>query len=148
MNTSELTRDVREYVNATIANGQRVNRAWLVHAFIKDRGALPDGDYDKDFYRIAGFYAVEAISRKVIAKASDVEPNDSSAPPLPGYEHLRSAYPVRSADGDIEIVPTHMISDDDLLDRASEFDVQAKGLRKHAKEMREYVANRQNVSVA
>lgn len=61
--------------------------------------------------------------------------------PLPGFEHLKAGYEVER-DGAKVIVPLAALTDADLSARAKEYEEMAKGCRRHAYEIREFVRSR------
>jgi hypothetical protein len=91
-----------------------------------------------DLYTICARETVVDIVKKVVKK---YETHASDAPTLKGFEHLRTAYPVHR-DGEHLLVPIHLLTDAELEERAEEFIKSAKALRKHAKEIYDYIENR------
>lgn len=145
---SRLQTEVIAFINERIADTPRINKAWIVHEFIKEKGELPPGDYDREFYRDGAYAAVTTAAGKAIQKVGDVDPQESPQLTLPGYDRLQVAYSVKNAAGEIELVQTRLIADEILLERADEYDAQAAGLALHADELRRYVKHRNQASFA
>lgn len=145
---SRLQADVIAFIHNAIQSQPRINKAWLVHEFISQKGDLPAGEYDREFYREGAYYAVSNAAGKAIKKVGDIDPDESPQLTLPGYDKLQVAYSVKNEAGEVELVQTHLIPDQPLLDRADEYDVMSAGLRKHAEELRSFVERRSQSSFA
>ena len=138
----KLQTEVAAFIMDHVATQERINKSWVVHEFVRQKGDLPEGDYDREFYREGAYYAVTAAASKALRKAGEIDPEETPQLVLPGYELVQVAYSVQGKDGEPELVQTRLISDKALLERADEYEAQAKGLTSHARELREYVMNR------
>lgn len=134
------------FIEQKMLEHERLNKAWLVHEFVNSHGELPEGDYDAEFYKSSAYLCASTEIGKAMKKVGDVKNQSELHPTLPGYERLQVAYPVKNSMGEVELVQTHLITDEQLLARADEYESQAKGLRAHAKEIRDYVVARSQQS--
>jgi len=134
----QITADIRKMVQDTVEAEAVGHVQFFTIQAMNGFGEI-EGE-GVDLYTICARETVVKIVKSVIKK---YETQESDAPTLHGFEHLRTAYPVHR-DGDHVLVPVHLCTDEELLARAAEFKSQIKGLAKHAKEIEAYVAARVN----
>lgn len=132
----QITADIRKMVQDTVESGAVGHVQFFTIQAMNDFGEI-EGE-GADLYTVCARETVVGIVKGVVKK---YETHQSDAPTLKGFEHLRTAYPVHRG-GEHLLVPVHLCTDDELEDRASEFIKAAKGLRKHAKEIRDYIMAR------
>lgn len=132
----QITADIRKMVQDTVEAGVVGHVQFFTIQAMNGFGEI----YGEgaDIYTVCARQTVIKIVKDVVNKYGT---QDSEAPTLKGFEHLRTAYPVHR-DGDHLLVPVHLCTDEELLGRAKEFENQIKGLAKHAKELRAYVMAR------
>ena len=132
----QITADIRKMVQDTVESGAVGHVQFFTIQAMSDFGDI-EGE-GADLYTVCARETVVGIVKSVVKK---YETHQSDAPTLKGFEHLRTAYPVHRG-GEHLLVPVHLCTDDELEERAAEFITAAKGLRKHAKEIKDYIAAR------
>lgn len=130
----QIARLVGEFIDA----GRICDVDLLCSEFLSTK-ALPGGD-DEDFFLFCADTFVRRTARDVVGKLNPKE-TSSKQFVLDGFEHLQKAYPV-ARDGRRLIVPLHLMTDEEIDDRAWELDAMAAGCTGHANEMREYKRRR------
>jgi hypothetical protein len=138
----QITDEIRKMVQDTVEAGAVGNVQFFAVQALNSFGQI-EGE-GADLYTVCARETVVGIVKGVVKK---YERQDSDAPTLDGFKHMRTAYPVHRG-GDHLLVPVHLCTDQELEERAEEFIRSAKGLRKHAKEIREYIASRQKSGAA
>lgn len=105
------------------------------------RKAPPEGD-DADFYLVC---ADDFLRRNLRGLIGKLQPKSTTEIELAfdGFDHMQKAYPVMR-DGRQVIVPTQLLTDEEIDDRAWELDAMAVGCTAHANELREYKRRRGN----
>jgi len=134
----EIKAEIRKIVNDTIEAGA-IGNVQLFTAKVMAAHDGIDGE-DADFYLICAQEVVVSEVKKAIGK---YDAPDAETPLMAGFEHLRTAYPVHRG-GDHLLVPVSLCTDEELEERAAEFDKAAKGYIKHAQEIRGYIQQRQD----
>ena len=122
-------------VMAKIASGQVVKREWLTLEVLSYYGGI-DGEH-ADYYRAMARRFIDGTARRVIGKLQSANPGQSEFT-MDGYQHLQVAYPLKR-DGELALVPVEQATDDELEDRAREYDAMADGALAHAAEIRRYI---------
>ena len=138
MSDTSVTAEVRKFIADKIANGETIVVDWLTHEIINSKGAI-EGD-DAEFYRVCAYKHIRDVVRACVGKY-DAKPITDEQLTLEGFEHLQVAYTGPRGD-QIVLVPVNQLTDAELLDRAAEYDVMAKGCKSHAREIRSYVETR------
>lgn len=139
----DIYRIIESIVLDKIDRGERVSMNWAVTEVLN---GYPDitGE-DADFYKIA---ARDFVAGKVKGCIKKYDGSFDSVTPqmvLDGFEHLQKAYPVKRGKSR-ELVPVDQLTDRELLARAEELRAMAKGCRKHAKEIEDYVSHRRQTA--
>lgn len=134
--------EVRKFVTDKVDAGVIVRADWLAKEYIDSKGSM-EAD-EPDFYRFCALAQVNDMVRKAIGKY-DTKPDTEDK--LPGFEHLQRAYTV-TRDGVKLLVPVHDCADDELLERAREYEAMAKTCIAHADELRKYIKHRSAVAQA
>jgi len=132
----QITADIRKMVQDTVEAGAVGHVQFFTVQAMNGFGEI-EGE-GADLYTVCARETVVGIVKNVVKK---YETHASDAPTLNGFEHLRTAYPVHRG-GEHLLVPVHLCTDEELEERAADFVKQAKGLRKHAKEICSYIASR------
>ena len=132
----QIKADIAKMVQDTVESGAVGSVQFFTIQAMNDFGEI-EGE-GADVYTVCARETVVDLVKRVVKK---YETQASDAPTLKGFEHLRTAYPVHRG-GDHLLVPIHLMTDDELEERAEEFIKNAKSLRKHAKEIRDYIASR------
>jgi len=139
MSPKDLERIAHELIATKLAANQVIEMSWAVKELITEQGTI-EGD-GVEFYDLCAREYVYRIIKRVVDKYDDQEPEEQFI--LNGFEKLQVAYTVERK-GIRQLVPIEQVTDDELLERAKEFDRQIIGLTVHAREIREYVAERQS----
>lgn len=141
INEDSIYTTIRKFVSDKIDAGIGVRHDWVASEFMALHCRI-DGD-DAEIYRYCTRLKVQEFARKCISK---YEVNEAATVDtqivLPGFERLQRAYPVER-EGHHITLPIHMLTNAELLQRASEYDDMAKGCRIHAKEIRAFVRKRE-----
>lgn len=135
---SDVSKEVRKIIADKIASGETIVVDWLAHEIVAGKSAI-DGD-DAPFYRVCAYTHVRDVVKRCVGKY-DVKPTTDEQLILAGFEHLQVAYSVCRGDQTV-LVPVDQLSDRELLDRAAEYELMARGCRAHAAEIRSYVQAR------
>jgi hypothetical protein len=139
MTPDELQNKAHQLIAEKIDKGESVQMHWAVHELISRQGDI-SGE-GRPFFMFCAKAHVYRVVKAIVDKYDQAEPEDDRQLTLKGYECLRKAYTVER-DKERQLVPIHLIRDEELFARADEFERQAGGLMKHAKELREYVLKR------
>jgi len=135
-NLKQIKDEIRKMVQDTVDSGVIGHVQFFTAKIMTDRADIKG--QDADFYTIC---ARETIVEMVKSAVKKYEKLEAETPILDGFEHLRTAYPVHRG-GDHLLVPVHLCTDEELEARAAEYEVAARGMRKHAKEIRAYIQER------
>lgn len=130
--------EIRKMVQDTVDSGAIGHVQFFTAKIMSDRADIQG--QDADFYTICARETIVGMVKSAVAK---YEKPEAETPILDGFDHLRTAYPVHRG-GDHLLVPVHLCSDEELEARASEYEAAAKGMRKHAKEIRAYIQERRD----
>lgn len=136
----DLQQEIKDAVVADLNNGNTVVWKWLVHAVLK-RHPLPvmSGD-DREFNALCRYEAVSETVRDVLRQYKKEEEDPSSISGqgnLPGFTHLKLAYPVER-DGVALIVPIQSMTSAEIRDRANQYYAMLVGCSNHADELIRY----------
>ena len=132
----QIKADIRKLVQDTVESGAIGHVDFFTARVISDHAEIEGAD--ADFYIIC---ARETINGMVKAAVNKYDTPEADTPLMEGFEQLKTAYPIHR-NGDHLLVPIQFCTDEELESRADEFGKQAKGLRKHAKEIRAYILQR------
>lgn len=122
-------------VMAKIASGQVVRRDWLALEVLENYSDL-HGEH-ADYYKAMARRFIDGTAKRVIGKLEKANPGQTEFT-MEGYEHLQMAYPLKR-EGELMLVPVEQASDDELEDRAREYESMAEGALAHAAEIRRYI---------
>lgn len=138
MSDTSITSEVRKFIADKIARGETIVVEWLTHEIVNGKDSI-EGE-DAPFFRVCAYKHVKNVVKGCIGKY-DVKPATDSQLTLDGFEHLQVAYTV-IRDDQVTLVPVGQLTDIELLGRADEYELMAKGCRAHAREIRSYTSAR------
>lgn len=139
MSPKDLDQIAHRLIADKIGAGEIVQMHWAVTELINSQGGIVgDGE---SFYSLCAREHVYRIVKKAVSKYDKSESGDGVQMTLDGYECLQEAYTVERED-ERQLVPVHLVTNDELLARAKEFRKQAHGLLNHAREIEKYVSDR------
>ena len=135
--------EVRKFVQDRIDSGSIIRTEWLTAEYLGSKSKV-EGD-DVGFYRTCALAHVSEVIKQVIGKFNPKRTKTDEQLLFPGFEHMQKAYPVKR-DGIHLIVPVELLTDEELEERAAEYDRMAQGCRDHARELREYRLTRASMA--
>tara|TARA_R110002126_G_scaffold120217_1_gene261383 strand:- start:7 stop:453 length:447 start_codon:yes stop_codon:yes gene_type:complete len=140
INEDTLHGEVRKFVSDLVDSGVETPVEWITTHFLNSSGAISGEGVA--LYRYCTRAHVNRIVKRVVGKYNvEAHSADDCQLPLDGFDLLQRAYTV-PRDGKIVMVPIDKCTSPELLDRADEYDKQAKSCRLHARELRSYVKAR------
>ena len=144
MKLEGIRAEVRAHIDTRIDRGEVVLVKWVAHKVVSDRSAF-EGD-DAEFYVVCAYEVVSKLAKEVIGKYTPKAEPDSQLV-MSGFEYAQKAYPVER-DGDRVLVPTDQLTEDELNERADEYERMGHGCFQHAKELRYLAAHSSAEAVA
>ena len=143
---ADVTREIRKIVTDRINDGQTIRAEWLTTEILATKSQI-EGD-DADFYIACAIDFIKDTAKGCIGLYATKSAVVSDAQIImPGFDHMQRAYTV-SRDGEIILVPVHLLSDEEIEARAIELEAMARGCIAHAKELRAYGRGRVESDVA
>lgn len=139
MSPKDLEQIAHRLIADKIGNGEIVKMHWAVTELINTQGDIAGGGVP--FYLLCAREHVYKVVKKAVDKYDKPEDGAGVQMTLEGYECLQEAYTVEREE-ERQLVPVHLVTNDELIVRAGEFRKQAQGLIRHAKEIELYVSNR------
>lgn len=130
---------VRKMMSDAVDAGHELTVANYVDAVMVDHADISGPD--ADFHIICTRNYVKDVVRSCIGKYAPKANDNDAQLVLAGFEHLQVAYTVERA-GQTFLVPVGKLTDIELERRAQEYEQMAAGCRSHAREIREYIAQR------
>lgn len=137
-----IRKEITSFIASKVGRDEIINMDILVHEIVESRSGIVGPD--ADFYRVCTYKTVHDVAKTCVAKYN-AKDQPSRQISLPGFEHLQVAYPV-ARNGVKLLVPINRMTDDELMERAEEYDAMAKGCRDHARELRGYVTKRSSAN--
>ena len=139
MNEQSVSDEIRKFIADKIDRKEPVIVSWITTEILERKSNVEGAD--APFYLTCARKFIRDVVSRVIGKY-DGKPNAVDAQiVLPGFEYLQRAYTVMRA-GEVTLVPVDMLIDHELISRAKEYEEMAKGCRRHAYEIREFVRSR------
>jgi len=141
MKISDLFNEVREFVDAKLAQGVAVRSQFLALEIMGNHH-LAEGS-DTEFYQLCAIETLRAQCRKVLSsfKVSAELPSDEDPQRiLPGYQRLQWGYMLVRESESI-VVPTDQITYEEFTEKAEEYYKASIGQEAHAKELLRYRDN-------
>ncbi len=139
----DLDKEANALVDSYLKQGLQSDPAWLTQAIL-DNHPLPahfTGAH-REFTDVCRWeHARSAIRRAVNRYKVTDEQQESKQLVLRGFEHLQRGYLVTRNKQQV-LVPTELLTDDELEDKALEYERMAEGCRSHAKEIRQFIRER------
>lgn len=139
-----LYAEVRAYIQDQLDTGTIVQAEWVTNGFLASK-AEPECD-DADFYLLCARSHLAEIVKRCIGKYKPQPVTDTQLV-LPGFEHLQRGYQVER-EGVRVLVPTDLLTDDEIDARAAEYEAMAAGCRAHARELRDFKERRDQAGAA
>lgn len=133
-----LYTEVRAFIQDQLDAGVIVRAEWITAGFLAQK-TEPECD-DADFYLTCARSHLSEIVKRCIGKYS-AKPETDNQLVLPGFTHLQRGYQVER-DGIRLLVPTDLLTDDEIDSRADEYEAMAAGCRAHARELRDFKERR------
>lgn len=143
MQTDSLYSEVRSFIQDRLDAGVILRSEWVITEFLADK-AVPDCE-DADFYLLCASSHVAEVVKKCIGKYKSKPVSDAQLV-LTGFEYMQKAYQVERA-GVRLLVPTDLLTDDELDARADEYEAMAVGCRAHAREIRAFKEGRSRTAL-
>lgn len=146
LNEESVYADVRKFVSDLVDSGVETPVEWITTSFLNSRGQI--AGEGEALYRYCARAHVGRIVKRVVGKY-DVEARETQDAQiaLPGFDYLQRAYTV-PRDEKIVLVPIYKCTNEELLDRAAEYEKLARGCRLHARELRSFVKARKIAEAA
>lgn len=145
MSQESIRTELRKFIDDKIARGEPTPVNWVTREFMERKGDIEGGDVH--FYLTCAEFFIKRLVKECIAKYDSKSGKVEQQIVLPGFAYLQVAYTVQRQ-GETVLVPLQQVTDVELEARAAEFVESAKGLRHHAREIRDYIAARRNQNVA
>jgi len=139
MSPKDLDQIAHRLIADKIGSGEIVQMHWAVTELINNQGEIAGGGVP--FYSLCAREHVYRIVKRAVDKYDKPESGDGVQMTLEGYECLQEAYTVEREE-ERQLVPVHLVTNDELMARAGEFRKQAQGLLNHAREIEKYVSDR------
>lgn len=145
MNTKELEQEASKLIADRIQNNQTVQMTWAVQELINKQGIITGEGVP--FYDLCAREFVYKLIKKAVNRYETGAAGDSDSPQmtLEGYDYLQEAYTV-VRDEERQLVPVGDLTDEELLERASDFRKQSLTLIAHADDIDSYVAKRKGIA--
>ena len=138
----ELEQQAHKLIAEKIEDGESVQMHWAVTEFLNLQPEIAGPG--ESFYQLAARdYSYRLIKKAVDKYDRNSRPEDGQMV-LDGYEFLQEAYTVER-DGERQLIPIHLVTDPELLDRAAGYRKMGDGCYAHAREIEQYVADRREV---
>ncbi len=135
----ELEQQAHQLISGKIEEGEAVQMHWAVTEFLNLQPEITGPG--APFYQLAARdYAYRLIKKAVDKYDKNSRPGDGQMT-LEGYEFLQEAYTVER-EGERQLVPIHSATASELLKRARDYEKIGDGCYSHAREIRQYVADR------
>ena len=143
MNKGEIEQVAHQLIADKIGAGEIVQMQWAVHEVVSSMGEIQGEGVE--FYAFCARDCVYGIVKKCVERYEKPDAPDQLL--LEGFEHIREAYTVERG-GKRELVPIDLVTDEEILARADQYEMQSKALIAHAKELRQFVEDRARRLVA
>ncbi len=133
-----LRAEIRALIDDRTSRGVIIHAAWLTTEVMGQRSDIR-GD-DCPIYIILAHKALGEIVKECIGKYEPKVQTDGQLT-LPGFDHVQRAYPVMRG-GERVLVPTDLLTDEEIEDRCEDLRAMARGCIDHVKELESYKALR------
>jgi hypothetical protein len=118
---------------------------WIAIDICRDHeaGLVRADDDHEHFWRHCGYEETMEVIGQVIKRRTDPDlDEEKKEPTLPGFKHLHAYYRIKrkTEDGKLERLAVHIddMSEDEILDKAGDYDAQSIAMREHADELRRF----------
>ena len=139
-----LFSQVRDFIQDQLDAGTIIRADWVTAGILADK-AEPECD-DADFYLLCARAHLAEVVKRCIGKYKATPVRDYQLV-LPGFEHLQRGYQVER-EGVRLLVPTDLLTDEEIDARADEYELMAVGCRAHARELRDFKERRSSDAAA
>lgn len=140
----DIRQEVREIIRERINANVLTSADWLTHHVMRSHSDIQGSD--ADLHVILAHKALSAIVKECVGKY-EPKPENTDQDLLPGFDYVQCAYPIERG-GVRVLVPTDLLTDDEVEARAIEFEGMARGCIAHAKELRAYIRLRASAGAA
>ena len=135
-------KDISQYIQQTVADKlalkQVVSMHWITTEILANFSDI--GGSDVDFYVICARHYVADQVKRFIDKFNPAA-DGSGQMTMDGFLYLQSAYPVKR-NGERVLVPTPMLTDEEIDERMKDLEDMAAGCLVHRRELEDYKAMR------
>jgi hypothetical protein len=139
MNTvSDIQKFLLDLIDVKTASKQNICASWLVTEVLQNNSKI-DG-YDMPFYKLCASKFVYDLAKKSISKYTEMI-ESSEQMTIVGFEKLKTHYSVIRGK-EIWLVDINALTNEELEKRACEYEAMAVGCNLHAKEIRDFIAQR------
>lgn len=138
MKDNDLYTEVSQRIREIIDGGDIANPLWVTQAVVASHDGIEGPD--ADWYTRRAYERVRDVVRDCVSKYK-VKPTVEQDPQLllgPQFEHLQVAYAVIREEEPL-VVPTALMTPDELEAKAYELERMGDGCYKHADELRRYI---------
>jgi hypothetical protein len=141
MKQQELMREVETVITERLADGKPTPMTWLVTEVLNRHQDIAGADVP--FFQLCGYEHVRDTVREVfrLRKGNEAE-SEAQADLFPGYTHVQRSYTI-SRDGEQMVVRLEQMTADEIRSKASELRGFAMGAMAHARELDEYLKERE-----
>lgn len=124
--TEQLTGEVEQLFNESVASGRSIHVDWLANAVIAQHQSV-EGD-DKDFYVLCAWAHVKTAIRNIVRKSKPTDTGLSDIPQLilPGFDRLQTHYHIER-DGEICVIRIDELTDEEIEYKITEYEAMAEG---------------------
>jgi|GEM_PF-6390296 hypothetical protein len=133
MNLKDLKVIVQDALNATLMDGQVVDKRTLAHEVV----TANKGAGDSDFALACSYQAIQVIAGDLIRQVSKEEVEDVTQGILPGFKYVRSHYSIVREKSPV-VVPILYMTHEELLLKVVELRAHGYGALMHASELEKY----------
>lgn len=137
---TDVTSEIRKIVSDRIEAGVVIRAEWLTTEILAMKSHF-EGD-DADFYVACAVDFIKDTAKRCIGLyAPKASVSTDTQIVMPGFDYVQRAYTV-DRDGEVVLVPVHLLTDEEVQARAAELMAMARGCVAHAKELRAYLRER------
>lgn len=139
MNLTDIQREIESIVRERVEAGQATFQEWVVEAVLARHPGIEG--IDAEWYSVAARGHVQAAANRAVRQYRGLTEETDVQLVLTGFERIQRAYSIER-NGQPAVVPIELCTNEELLEKAAEQLGMAKGLQRHARELRAYVAAR------
>lgn len=138
MTTNDIFKEVNQIIRSRIDNGQIANPKWVTQAVVMAHADISGAD--AEWHQVLAYDKVRDIVRECASRYKIKKPEDGDRQLLlgPQFEFLQVAYAVKRDDEQL-VIPTSLLTDEEVEQKAVELEKMGDGCYKHADELRRYL---------